>query len=85
MAGQGADGPGQGLGAQGRAVHRAPFLGAEEVAHALGDEGLRRAVLRGAEPAEPVERVVGPDVPHDGEEVGQGGDAVGVVGPHLDG
>ena len=84
MFGQGPDGPGQGLRPEGRAVHRAPFGRPEKIAHAAGDEVRGLGLLGGGEASEPAESIEGPDEAHGREEVGQGRNPVGIVGPELD-
>ena len=69
---QGPDGPGQGLGPERRAVHRAPLGRPEEIGHAAGDQVRRGLDLGGGEAPEAAQGVEGPDVAHGREEIRQG-------------
>ena len=81
IAGQSPDGPGQALRPERRAVHRSPFLGAQQVLHAVGDLVLELFVLFGRELSETMEDLVAPDEFHGREEIRKHRDPVRVISP----
>ena len=82
---KGAQSPGQGFRPQSGPVHRSPFLSAEKIGHALGDQVFDFVLLGFVEDFETIESVVRADIPHHREEIRKGRDTVCVVRALFDG